>query len=100
MTLMEEALAMLGADNAQQNEQEKMARLVEGLRTIVGRIPVLAARHRAGGTIVNRTGRNSTGLSKSKQSCKERSIEVIHPDDPAQVEDAWLTHLVGSGCCL
>jgi hypothetical protein len=104
MTLMQEALAMLGTDNAQHNEQRKMARLVDqGLRTKVGWIPALAARHRADGTIdffVNRTWRNSAGLSKSKQSCKEGSIEVIHPDDPAQVEDAWLTHLVGSGCCL
>ncbi|MEH2561562.1 PAS domain-containing protein [Bradyrhizobium sp. AZCC 2289] len=104
MTLMEEALAMLGTDNAQQNEQEKMARLVDqGLRTKVGRIPALPARHRADGTIeffVNRTWRNSTGLSKSKQSCEEPWIEIIHPDDRAQVEESLLTHLVGSGCCL
>jgi hypothetical protein len=104
MTLMEEALAMLGTDNAQQNEQEKMARLADqGLRTKVGRIPALAARHRAHRTIdffVNRTWRNSTGFSKSKLSCKERWIEIVHPDDRAQVEDAWLTHLVGSGCRL
>jgi hypothetical protein len=32
--------------------------------------------------------------------CKERWIEIIHPDNRAQVEDALVTHLVESGCCL
>jgi hypothetical protein len=61
------------------------------------RIPALAARRRADEPIdfVNRTSWNSNG--HSQQSCKGRWIEIVRPDDRAQVEGTWLTDLVGSG---
>lgn len=95
---MEGALAMLGRDNAQQTEHGERGPLVEQeFRATAERIPALAARRRAGETtdFVNRTSWSSSGLSQ--QSCKRRWIEMVHPDDRAQVEGAWLTHLVGSG---
>jgi hypothetical protein len=95
---MEEALAMLGMDDVQQTEQEIRARLVEQeLRATIDRILALVARHRKEETrnFVNQIWSNST--RPSQQSSKERWIEIIYPDDRGQVEDARLTHLVGSG---
>jgi PAS domain-containing protein len=89
---------MLGRDNTQHTGHGERAPLVEQeFRATAERIPALAARRRADRTIdfVNRTSWNSDGLSQ--QSCKGRWIQIVHPDDRAQVEDAWPTHLVGSG---
>jgi hypothetical protein len=91
---MGEALPMLGRDGVQQTEPENRARLVEPeLRVTIDRSLALVVRHRRQETsdLVNRSWRNSTG--HSQQSCKERWIEIIC----RQIEDAWLTHLVGSG---
>jgi PAS domain-containing protein len=88
---------MLGRYGVQQTERENRARLVEQeLRATIDRILALVVRHRRQETsdFVNRIWRNSTGLSQ--QSCKERWIEIIC----RQIEDARLTHLVGSGAWL
>jgi PAS domain S-box-containing protein len=84
----------LRIENAERKRAELRARLAEQeLRATIDTMPALAARHRADGTIdfVNQTWRSYTGFSQA--GWKGRGSVITHPDDLAQVEQAWLAAL-------
>jgi PAS domain S-box-containing protein len=81
------------AEGALRQSEAALLEARHELQLTIDMIPALVVRHRADGIMdfANQTWRRYTGLSQA--AWKGRGSVVVHTDDLARVEQAWLAHL-------